>query len=73
MLLVMGGRRGEWVQKKRMMGEVLGHGLVNYIDYNAKCRHPKKLTCTTGALWQVSEAPSPPRFLFGVVEQFCRF
>jgi hypothetical protein len=62
----------ECVQKKRMMGEVLGHGLVNYIDNNAKCRHPKKLTCT-GALWQVSEAPSPPRFLFGVVEQFCRF
>jgi hypothetical protein len=36
-----GGRGGECVQKKRMMGEVLEYGLVNYIDNKAKCRHLK--------------------------------
>ncbi len=28
------------------------HGLVNYIDTKAKCRHLKKLTCKE-TLWQV--------------------
>jgi hypothetical protein len=40
MLLVMGGGEGVCTEK-RMMGEVLGHGLVNYIDNKAKCRHLK--------------------------------
>jgi hypothetical protein len=44
---------------------------LRLIESNAKC-HLKKFTCK-GTLRQVSEAPSPPRFLFGVILQFCRF
>jgi hypothetical protein len=43
----------------QLQGEV--HGLINYIDTIAKCRHIKKFTCK-GTLRQVvypSEAPSP--------------
>jgi hypothetical protein len=40
------------------------HGLINKIGTKAKCRHLKKLICKGVYL---SEAPSPPRFLFGVV------
>ncbi len=29
----------------RPTGEESGHGLINYIDTKAKCRHLKKLTC----------------------------
>jgi hypothetical protein len=37
------------------------HGLINYIDTKAKCRHLKKLACKGVYL---SEASSAPRFLF---------
>jgi hypothetical protein len=34
------------------------HGLINYKDTNAKCRHLQKLTCK-GTLRQVSESQNP--------------
>jgi hypothetical protein len=46
------------------------HGLINYmyIDAKANCRRPTKLTCKgIVAGVYLSEAPSPPRFLFGAV------
>jgi hypothetical protein len=42
------------------------------IESNAKYRYLKKFTCK-GTLRHLSETPSPLRFLFGVVKQFCRF
>jgi hypothetical protein len=47
----------------------LKHGLIKYLDFEAKCRHLKKLTMKRdfAAGVYLSEAPSPPRFLFGVV------
>jgi hypothetical protein len=43
------------------------HGLENYKDTKEKCRHLKNLP-VKGLCVDVylSEAPSPPRFLFGV-------
>ncbi len=35
------------------------HGIMNYIDTNAKCRHQKKFTCK-GTLRQVFICPIPP-------------
>jgi hypothetical protein len=48
------------------------HGLINYIDTKAKCRHLKKWTRkgTFAAGVYLSEAPSPPRFLFGWSSNF---
>jgi hypothetical protein len=48
---------------------------IRLIESNAKCRYLKKLTCkrTFAAGVYLSEAPSPPRFLFGMVKIFCRF
>ncbi len=45
------------------------HGLINYIDTKAKCRHLKKLTCkgTLRAGIYLSETPYPLKFLFEVV------
>jgi hypothetical protein len=48
--------------KGRGIAEGRNHGLINYIDTTAKCRH-KKDFFFKGALGQVfylSEAPSPP-------------
>ncbi len=42
-----------------LQAECLPHGLINYLDTTAKCRHLKKLTFK-GTYRQVSEAPSPP-------------
>jgi hypothetical protein len=57
--------------------EAVIHGLIKYrhIDTKAKCRHLKIIHLFRGfaAGVYLSEAPSLPRFLFGVVEQFCRF
>ncbi len=38
------------------------HGLINYIDTKAKCRHRKKLTCR-GTLRQVFICLRPPPLL----------
>jgi hypothetical protein len=45
------------------------------IESNDKCRYPKKIDLLRdfAAGVYLSEAPSPPRFVFRVVKQFCRF
>ncbi len=51
------------------------HWLIHYMNTWAKYRHLKKFTCK-GTLRQMfisPRPPAPPSFLFGVVEQFCRF
>jgi hypothetical protein len=36
-------------------GAVCGmHGLINYMENKAKCRHPKKLTCKWTGVYQSS-------------------
>jgi hypothetical protein len=45
------GRR-EGLSSKVLVPDGADHGLVNYIDNKAKCRHLKKLTCK-GTLQQV--------------------
>ncbi len=48
---------------------------IRFKEGNARCRNLTKLICK-GTLWHVFiglRAPSPPRFMFGAVLQFCRF
>ncbi len=43
------------IDSGREMGNVLGHGIINYIDTKAKCRHIKKST-SNGTLRQVYQS-----------------
>jgi hypothetical protein len=49
---------------------------IRLIESNVKCRYLKKFTCK-GSVFAAGAyligAPSPPRFLFWVVRQFCSF
>jgi hypothetical protein len=71
---------GHWYQWYALFGPekfpVESHPgrMIRLIESNTKCRNLKQFICkdfAAGAF--LSEAPSPPRFLFGEVEQFCRF
>ena len=44
---------------------------IRLIESDAKCRYLKNRDFAAGVY--LSEAPSPPRVLFGVVKQLCRF
>ncbi len=49
-----------------VLGE--GHGLINYVDSKAKCRHPKKFDIYMDfAAGVYLFIPHPPRFAFGMV------
>ncbi len=53
---------------------ILGRRKIWLIENNAKCSYLKnvlKMVFAPGVY--LSEAPSPTRFLFGVLRQFCRF
>jgi hypothetical protein len=48
---------------------------IRLVESSAKCLHLKKFTCKGifAAGVYLTEAPCPPRLLFGVVKQFWRF
>ncbi len=54
------------------MNKTLHHGLINYIDIKAKCRHLKKLTWerTLREVFYFSEAPPLLGFCFGWSSNF---